>query len=69
MSDLVYAAAIDHNTIHDHDAPVSELQSMARFGAHDDLYVAPVSGDALAKVRKLGTVWATACLLGWSAQP
>lgn len=65
----IYAASIEHNTILDHAAPVIELQDMTRFDAGDDVYCTPVSGDALMKVRKLGTVWATALMLGWHARP
>lgn len=49
------AAAIEFNTMHDFEAPVAELQGMAKFDTRDDLYCTPVSGDMLAKINKLGT--------------
>lgn len=58
----LYAAAIEFNTLHDHTAPIEELNQMARFDEGDGLYSTPVSGDALAKVRKLGITWATNAL-------
>lgn len=49
MTTNLQAAAIEFNTLHDYNAPVTELQGMARFDIGDDLYCTPVSGDMLAK--------------------
>ena len=65
MTTTLQAAAIEFNTLHDYAAPVAELHGMALFDEGDDLYCTPVSGDVLAKVRKLGTTKTTAHLNGW----
>lgn len=62
MTTTLQAAAIEFNTLHDYEAPISELQGMARFDTGDYLYCTPVSGDVLLKVRKLGDTWATVLL-------
>lgn len=68
VSTKIQAAAIEFNTMHDREAPVVELQGMARFDAGDDVYCTPVSGDALTKVRKLGDTWAHVLMKGWEEQ-
>lgn len=65
MITKLQAAAIEFNTLHDHEAPVVELQGMARFDSGDDLYCTPVSGDMLRKVRVVGVTWATVCANQW----
>lgn len=65
MSTRIYAASIEHNTLNDADAPVTDLQVMAKFDDGDGLYATPVSGDALTRLKKLGRATAKAQLLGW----